>query len=75
MKEGRDTCAPRPPFQTSKLDFDSQFACYERAELDEAVAITPLVVVPSEHFDHVFADDHGEVSISDGGVLVALEVD
>src|SRR5215472_7801922 len=46
-------------------------------ELDQvatAAGIAPLVVVPSQNFDALVADDFGVAGVDDGGVRVGFEV-
>jgi len=45
----------------------------ETDQVDDAVGVAPLVVVPAQHLDAV-ADDLGERRIDDGGEFVAFEV-
>ena len=45
----------------------------EADQVDDAVGVAPLVVVPAQHLDAV-ADHLGERSVDDGAALVALEV-
>mmetsp|Transcript_6214 Transcript_6214/g.16870 ORF Transcript_6214/g.16870 Transcript_6214/m.16870 type:complete len:334 (+) Transcript_6214:333-1334(+) len=43
-------------------------------ELDEAVGVAPLVVVPRNELDEVVSEHDASAGIEDGGALVALEV-
>ena len=48
----------------------------EAGQIDDAVGITPLVVVPGEHLDHVAADDRGGQGIDGrrgGAALKSME--
>ncbi len=68
-------CASARSGFPNQLDLDGQFACHHGAQFNQAVAVTPLVVVPGNYFDHAFFDNHSQVGIYDGRELVALVVD
>ena len=44
-------------------------------EVDDALGVAPLVVVPGDNLDHVVAHDHGEGGVDGGGDVGAAEVD
>src|SRR4051812_1788485 len=45
----------------------------EQAEVDEAVGVAPLVVVPADDL-HLVADDLGQLGVEDAGVRVGDDV-
>ena len=45
------------------------------SQVDDALAVSPLVVVPGNNLDHVVTHDHGQGSINGGGNISAAEVD
>lgn len=52
----------------------SELPANELGELNNAVTVPPLVVVPGEHFEQVRALDLREVSVDDAGMRVADKV-
>lgn len=52
----------------------SHFGCVN-SKLDEAVGITPFVVVPGNNLDEIAVDDVGELKIDNAGVGIAAIID
>src|SRR5215831_13539119 len=63
---------PRPGAPGFEVGLEA-FLGQEADEIDHAVGVAPLVVVPAEDLDAV-SDDLGERRVNDGGALVALEI-
>jgi len=47
----------------------------DEGEVDDALGVTPFVVIPRDNLDHVIAHHHGESRVNGGGHVGAPEID